>query len=80
MSAALWWCVEDLMRELGVGKRTVHGWTAARSIPCRRISHTRRVVFLPDEIARWVDAGGSLPLEVDDLPGGGFAVRPKEPA
>lgn len=78
MSGALWWTVEDLMGQLGVGKRTVHGWTMARAVPCRRIAHTRRVVFIPEEIARWVDAGGNLPLEVDELPGGGFTVRPKD--
>ena len=70
--------VEDVMAMFGVGRRTVHGWTMARSVPCRRIAGTRRIFFLEDELRAWVDAGGNLPLEVDEQPNGALVVRPKE--
>ena len=69
--------VEDVMRMFGVGRRTVHGWTSARTVPCRRIAGTRRIFFLEDEIRQWVDTGGTLPLDVSEQPNGGLVVRPK---
>lgn len=68
--------VEDIQAMFGVSQRTVHGWTAARTIPCRRIAGTRRIFFIEDELRRWADAAGDLPLEVSEQPNGGLVVRP----
>ena len=68
--------VEDVMAMLGVGRRTVHGWTSARTVPCRRIAGTRRIFFLEDELRQWIDAGGNLKLDVDEQPNGALVVRP----
>lgn len=70
--------VEDIQAMFGVSQRTVHGWTAARTIPCRRIAGTRRIFFIEDELRRWADAAGDLPLEVDERPNGALVVKPKE--
>ena len=69
--------VEDVMSKFGVGRRTVHGWTSARTIPCRRIAGTRRIFFIEEELDEWIDAGGSLRLEITEQPNGGLVVRPK---
>ena len=68
--------VEGVCSLLGVSKRSVHEWTRNRTVPCRRIAGTRRILFIEDELHAWVDAGGSLPLEVDEQPNGGLVVRP----
>jgi excisionase family DNA binding protein len=70
--------VEDVAELLGFSVRTVHELTRKRSIPCRRIPGTRRVLFLEEELLAWVEAGG----ELEELKGraGGFVVRPKVPA
>ncbi len=72
--------VEGVCNLLGVSRRTVHGWTSARTVPCRRIAGTRRILFIEDELHAWVDAGGSLPLQVDEQPNGGLVVRVKASA
>ena len=70
--------VEGVCDLLGVSKRTVHGWTSARTIPCRRIPGTRRIIFIENELRQWIDAGGNLPLEVIEQPHDGLIVRVKE--
>lgn len=78
MSVVAFWQVEDLMSALGVSKRTVHRWTGERTVPCRRIGGTRRIIFVPAEIAQWVEAGGRLDLEtLDDEATGALIVRPR---
>lgn len=69
--------VEDLSRLLGVSTRTIHELTRKRSIPCRRIAGTRRILFDSEEIADWVDAGGAVDLEVIEGRDGGLVVKPK---
>jgi predicted DNA-binding transcriptional regulator AlpA len=72
--------VEDVMAMFGVSRRTVHGWTMTRTVPCRRLAGTRRVFFLEDELRQWIDAGGSIELDVQEQPNGGLVVRPKAAA
>jgi excisionase family DNA binding protein len=69
--------VEDVSALLGISVRTVHELTRQRRIPCRRIPATRRILFDSDELAAWVDAGGTVELEVIEGRDGGLVVRAK---
>jgi excisionase family DNA binding protein len=67
--------VEDVADKLGCSTRSVHELTRRRAIPFRRIAGTRRCLFREDEVLAWVDAGGTLPLEVVEGERGGVVVR-----
>lgn len=70
--------VEDVSALIGISVRTVHELTRQRRIPCRRIPGTRRILFDSDELADWIDAGGTVELEVIEGRDGGLVVRAKE--
>jgi predicted DNA-binding transcriptional regulator AlpA len=55
--------------------RTIHELARQGKIPHRRISGTRRCLFVEEEIAAWLNGAE---LERIDLPGGGRIVRPVE--
>lgn len=52
--------------------RTIHERARKNEIPHRKFG--RRLLFLEDELAAWLDGA---PLEVTPLPGGGRCVRPR---
>jgi hypothetical protein len=60
---------------LGCSTRSVHELTRKRAIPFRRIAGTRRCLFVESEVLAWVDAGGTLPLEVVEGERGAVVVR-----
>jgi len=66
--------VEDVGARYGVSTRWVHERTRLNEIPHRRLTGSRRCLFLEAELEAW-DAGAAL--EVRELAGGGRIVRPK---
>jgi excisionase family DNA binding protein len=70
---ARYWLVEDVAELLGCSPDTVYRMTAAGTIPHRRIGGTRRLLFIEDELRRWVDGAE---LEIVRAPNGGRIVRP----
>lgn len=54
--------------------RSLHGLTAASRIPCRKLAGQRRILFLEDELAAWLDGAE---LEVIEREDGTKIVRPK---
>ena len=66
--------VEDVAELLRCSKRTVHELTRTKSIPHRRVSGTRRCLFVRDELDAWLDGAK---LEAAELPRGGRVVKPK---
>jgi len=69
--------VEQAAELLLCSVRTVHERTRRRELPCRRLPGARRILFLPEELEAFVEAGGALELEVHEGLRGGFVVRPK---
>jgi excisionase family DNA binding protein len=67
--------VEAVAELLGLSVRTVHELTRKREIPFRRIPGTRRCLFVKEEVIAWVDAGGTLPLQVVEGERGAVVVR-----
>jgi excisionase family DNA binding protein len=53
--------------------RSLHGLTAAGRVPHRRLLGQRRLLFLEDELAAWVDGAELEVFERD----GGRVVRPR---
>jgi excisionase family DNA binding protein len=66
--------VEQVAELVGTSVRTLQARAAAGTVPHRRVSGTRRLLFLPDEIAAWIDGAE---LETIKTAGGGRVVRPK---
>jgi excisionase family DNA binding protein len=66
--------VETVAEILGASVRTVQDRAARGKIPHRRLGGCRRLLFLPDEIAAWIDGAE---LETIKTAGGGRVVRPK---
>jgi excisionase family DNA binding protein len=64
---------EDVAAMLGCSARTVQGLAAAGRIPHRRVGGTRRLLFLEQELAAWIDGAE---LETVETPNGGRSVRP----
>lgn len=52
---------------LGIGARSLWAWTRCGAIPCRRAG--RRVLYVPDELRAWIDAG------CPTSPGAGDRIR-----
>jgi len=70
--------LERVAELLGCSTRSIHELTRRRAIPFRRIPGTRRCLFVEAEVLAWVDAGGTVPLEVVEGDRGGVVVRPRE--
>jgi excisionase family DNA binding protein len=67
--------VEQVAELLRCSTRSVHERTRRREIPFRKIAGTRRCLFLEAEVLAWIDAGGTIPLEVVEGERGGVVVR-----
>jgi excisionase family DNA binding protein len=66
--------VEEVAELLRCSRRSVHGLTAARALPHRKLAGTRRLLFVEDEVRAFVEAGTTL--ETIELKDGGRLVRP----
>lgn len=66
--------VEQVAARYRLSVRTVREWARLGRIPHSRRPRSRRLLFLPGELAAW-DAGASL--EVLELPDSGRVVRPR---
>jgi hypothetical protein len=66
--------VEQAADIVGIGVRRLRERAALGQVPHRRISGTRRLLFLPDELAAWADGAE---LETIRTAGGGRVVRPR---
>ena len=76
MNGPAYLVVEDVAELLHVSRRSVHELTRLSRIPCRRISGTRRYVFIESELREWLD-GVPLEVVVDDEDTGAKVIRPK---
>jgi hypothetical protein len=65
--------VEDVASRYGMSRRTVQALASAGRLPHRRLPATRRLLFLPAELARY--EAGDVQLEVVNLPDNGRLVR-----
>jgi excisionase family DNA binding protein len=66
--------VEEVAELLRCSRRSVHGLTAARALPHRKLAGTRRLLFVEDELRAFVEEGAAL--ETIELADGGRIVRP----
>ena len=66
--------VEDVAARLRCSTRKIHELTRTAAIPHRRLSRSRRCLFVEAELEAW-EAGAAL--EMRELGGGGRIVRPK---
>ena len=78
--SARWETVEQVAARTNQSVRWVHERTRNRELPCRRLPGSRRILFVPEEVDAFIDAGGTQELEVIEGQRGGFVVRPKETA
>lgn len=70
--------VESIAEVVKLSRRSVHELTRTNAIPHRKLPGQRRILFVREEVERWIIDG--CPLEVIELEGGGRVVRPAEPA
>jgi excisionase family DNA binding protein len=66
---------EEAAELLRVSPRTLAELVARRAIPHRRISGSRRILYVPSELQAFVDG---CDLEVLELAGSGRVVRPRQ--
>jgi excisionase family DNA binding protein len=66
--------VEQVAERLHISRRAVHERTRLCEIPHRRITGTRRCLFLASELDAWVNGAA---LEVVETADGSRVVRPK---
>ncbi len=64
--------VDEVAARLRCSRRAIHELTRTRSIPHRKLAGSRRILFLEDELARWIDGAD---LEIIELRDGGRIVR-----
>jgi excisionase family DNA binding protein len=67
---------ENVAELLGCSTRTIGERARLGQIPHRRVGGTRRLLFLPDELAAWIDGAE---LESIETANGGRVVRPIRP-
>ena len=69
--------VETIAAVVKTSKRSIHELTRTNAIPHRKLPGQRRILFVREEVEKWIVEG--CPLEVIELAGGGRVVRPAEP-